>query len=58
VSECQQKQEREAEAYSSYNLVNGTYSCENDRAMNRILKDELGFQGLYVYCLKGEKATS
>ena len=31
---------------SSYNLINGTQSCENDQSMNRILKDELGFQGL------------
>lgn len=31
---------------SSYNLINGTYSCENDQSMNRVLKDELGFQGL------------
>ena len=34
---------------SSYNLINGTQSCENDQSMNRILKDELGFQGLYVH---------
>ncbi|KAI0324819.1 glycoside hydrolase [Cubamyces sp. BRFM 1775] len=29
----------------SYNLVNGTYACENDRTLNQLLKDEIGFQG-------------
>lgn len=33
---------------SSYNRINGTQSCENADAMNRILKGELGFQGLLV----------
>jgi hypothetical protein len=33
---------------SSYNLINGTFSCENDYTMNTILKGELNFQGLYV----------
>nr|VWO95455.1 tRNA dimethylallyltransferase (EC [Ganoderma boninense] len=25
--------------------INGTFACENDKAMNGILKGELGFQG-------------
>jgi beta-glucosidase-like glycosyl hydrolase len=29
----------------SYNLINGTYACENNRTINGILKNELGFQG-------------
>ncbi|KAI0774767.1 beta-glucosidase [Trametes elegans] len=29
----------------SYTPVNGTYACENDETINRLLKDEMGFQG-------------
>jgi beta-glucosidase len=29
----------------SYNRLNGTYACENPRALDQILKRELGFQG-------------
>jgi len=29
----------------AYNRVNGVYACENDMLLNRILKDEFGFQG-------------
>ncbi|CAO0795663.1 unnamed protein product [Mucor circinelloides] len=29
----------------SYNLVNGTYACEDDYLMNTVLKGELGFKG-------------
>ncbi|KAB5591869.1 hypothetical protein CTheo_4698 [Ceratobasidium theobromae] len=29
----------------SYNLVNGTYACENDKILNGILKTEFGFPG-------------
>ncbi|CAK4030678.1 glycoside hydrolase family 3 [Lecanosticta acicola] len=32
----------------SYNRVNGTYSCENSKTLNGLLKDELGFQGYVV----------
>ena len=32
----------------SYNLVNGTYACENDHTLNQILKNELGFQGFVM----------
>jgi beta-glucosidase len=32
----------------SYNLVNGTYACENNSTMNGILKNELGFQGFVM----------
>ncbi|WVF67569.1 hypothetical protein IAT40_002327 [Kwoniella sp. CBS 6097] len=39
----------------SYNKINGTAACESDDALNRILKDELGFKGLY---LKADFETS
>ncbi|WWC71463.1 uncharacterized protein I206_105421 [Kwoniella pini CBS 10737] len=29
----------------SYNKINGTAACESDDALNRLLKDELGFKG-------------
>ncbi|CAM0139587.1 hypothetical protein VKS41_004595 [Umbelopsis sp. WA50703] len=29
----------------SYNQVNYTYACENDDTMNKILKEQIGFQG-------------
>src|SRR3954469_916173 len=29
----------------SYNLVNDTYACENDKILNGYLKGQLGFQG-------------
>jgi beta-glucosidase len=32
----------------SYNKLNGTWACENDKMINGILKGELGFQGYMV----------
>jgi beta-glucosidase-like glycosyl hydrolase len=32
----------------SYNLVNGTYACENNNTLNGILKSEFGFQGFVM----------
>jgi beta-glucosidase len=32
----------------SYNKINGTYACENDAALNRDLKQRLGFKGLVM----------
>ncbi|KAJ7213894.1 glycoside hydrolase family 3 protein [Mycena pura] len=32
----------------SYNQINSTYACENDKTLNGILKGELGFQGCNV----------
>ncbi|ROW12591.1 hypothetical protein VMCG_00331 [Cytospora schulzeri] len=32
----------------SYNLVNNSYSCQNSKLMNGILKGELGFQGMVM----------
>ncbi|KAI0374349.1 beta-glucosidase [Pilatotrama ljubarskyi] len=34
-----------ASVMCSYNQINGTYSCENDKTLNGILKGEFGFQG-------------
>ncbi|KAI0364024.1 glycoside hydrolase [Pilatotrama ljubarskyi] len=34
-----------ASVMCSYNLVNDTYACENDRTLNQLLKGETGFQG-------------
>lgn len=38
----------------SYNLVNGTWACENDKALNEVLKHEIGFQG---YIMSDWQAT-
>lgn len=32
----------------SYNRINGTYACENSKAINSLLKGELNFQGFVV----------
>jgi beta-glucosidase-like glycosyl hydrolase len=37
-----------ASVMCSYNLVNGTYACENNHTLNGILKNELGFQGFVM----------
>jgi beta-glucosidase len=37
-----------ASVMCSYNLVNGTYACQNNHTLNGILKDELGFQGFVM----------
>jgi beta-glucosidase-like glycosyl hydrolase len=37
-----------ASVLCSYNLVNGTYACENNHTMNGIIKNELGFQGFVM----------
>ncbi|KAJ3711748.1 glycoside hydrolase family 3 protein [Lentinula raphanica] len=37
-----------ASVMCSYNLINGTYACENDKMLNDILKREFGFQGFVM----------
>lgn len=32
----------------SYNQVNNSYSCQNSKVLNNLLKDELGFQGFVM----------
>jgi beta-glucosidase len=34
-----------ASVMCSYNRINGSYACENSKALNGLLKEELGFQG-------------
>ncbi|KAL1855307.1 glycoside hydrolase 3 [Diaporthe australafricana] len=34
-----------ASVMCSYNKINGTWACENDNALNKLLKQELGFPG-------------
>lgn len=34
-----------ASVMCSYNKINGTWACENDGTINKLLKDELGFKG-------------
>jgi beta-glucosidase-like glycosyl hydrolase len=34
-----------ASVMCSYNLINGTYACENDKMLNDVLKREYGFRG-------------
>ncbi|KAI0803083.1 cellulose-binding beta-glucosidase [Irpex lacteus] len=34
-----------ASVMCSYNQINGSFSCENDKTLNGLLKGELGFQG-------------
>ncbi|OBZ74882.1 putative beta-glucosidase L [Grifola frondosa] len=41
----------------SYNLVNDTYACENDRTMNQLLKGELGFQGYVMSDWSAQHST-
>lgn len=32
----------------SYNRINGTYACENDWLLNKVLRDEWGYEGLVM----------
>jgi beta-glucosidase-like glycosyl hydrolase len=41
----------------SYNLLNGTYACENNNTINRILKNELGFQGFVMSDWSAQHST-
>jgi len=43
-----------ASVMCSYNLINGTYACQNDKVMNDIVKREYGFQG---YIMSDWQAT-
>ncbi|KAI9453291.1 beta-glucosidase [Russula earlei] len=46
-----------ASVMCSYNLVNGTYACENDHTLNGILKNELGFQGFVMSDWSAQRST-
>jgi beta-glucosidase len=41
----------------SYNLLNGTYACENDKVMNDIIKREYGFQGFIMSDWSAQHST-
>jgi beta-glucosidase-like glycosyl hydrolase len=41
----------------SYNLINGTYACENNNTLNGILKNELGFQGFVMSDWSAQHST-
>ncbi|KAG9101094.1 hypothetical protein FRC07_010356, partial [Ceratobasidium sp. 392] len=43
-----------ASVMCSYNLINGTWACENDKVLNDILKHQMGFQG---YVMSDWQAT-
>ena len=42
----------------SYNKVNGTWACESDAVMNKLLKNELGFRGYVLSDWNGIEAAS
>lgn len=42
----------------SYNMINGTYACENNYLLNTILKKELGFKGFVVSDWAATKSTN
>jgi beta-glucosidase len=42
----------------SYNKINGTWACESDAVMNKLLKDELGFRGYIMSDWNGNSSAS
>jgi len=42
----------------SYNQINNTYACENDKTLNGILKGEFGFQGYVMSDWGGTHSTT
>lgn len=42
------KEARPTTLMCSYNRINGVYSCENDWLLNKVLRDEWGFEGLVM----------
>ncbi|KAK3312130.1 glycoside hydrolase superfamily [Apodospora peruviana] len=47
-----------ASVMCSYNKLNSTWACENDRAQNQLLKTELGFQGYVVSDWNAQHTTT
>ncbi|KAI8953111.1 glycoside hydrolase family 3 protein [Xylaria longipes] len=41
----------------SYNKINGTWACENDGILNKLLKQELGFQGYVMTDWNAQHST-
>ena len=46
-----------ASVMCSYNQINATWACENNRTMNQILKTELGFQGFILSDASAQHST-
>lgn len=38
-------------------MINDTYACENDRTLNQLLKQELGFRGYVMSDWGGQMST-
>jgi beta-glucosidase len=51
------KQGKPGMVMCSYNLINGDWACENDYTLNRVLKQEWGFQGWVVSDWFGTHST-
>ena len=47
-----------ASVMCSYNKVNGTWACENDKILNQLLKNELGFQGYVMSDWNAQHTTN
>jgi beta-glucosidase len=47
-----------ASVMCSYNKINFTWACESDIAMNRLLKNELGFKGYVMSDWDAQHTTS
>ncbi|KAH6904389.1 cellulose-binding beta-glucosidase [Coprinopsis sp. MPI-PUGE-AT-0042] len=41
----------------SYNLINGTYACENSRIMNEVIREQYGFQGYILSDWQAQHST-
>ncbi|CEL10365.1 hypothetical protein ASPCAL13486 [Aspergillus calidoustus] len=46
-----------ASVMCSYNKINGTWACENDRLLNGLLKGELGFKGTLLSDWNAQHST-
>ncbi|KAK6434858.1 hypothetical protein LTR95_008956 [Oleoguttula sp. CCFEE 5521] len=47
-----------ASVMCSYNKLNGTYACEDDKALNGLLKSELNFQGYVMSDWNAQHSTN
>lgn len=47
-----------ASVMCSYNKINGTYACENNGIMSKLLKDELGFKGYVMSDWNAQHTTT
>ncbi|KAH7408490.1 beta-glucosidase 1 precursor [Phaeosphaeria sp. MPI-PUGE-AT-0046c] len=47
-----------ASVMCSYNKVNGTWACESDMVMNKLLKEELGFRGYVMSDWNAQHTTT